>query len=965
MKREAASILCFLALLFSMATPVYGEDLCSVTAIVNSDKLVTISGRIDGGPGRPVNILVRDPNGSLEYMDTCLSGAGGIFNISYNMTNTLAGCYNVTVGTAGAANVAAAYFLYGKNIIEATAVLEDGLVRITGTTGAGAGQLITARITAPDSTEEYAGCAVSVVGGGFQLSYALTNTQTGKYTVYVGASGIEEPAVCYFLSGVKTEVKAKIDNQKLVTVEGVSASPGKPVSVQITDPEGKTEYLAGVLTKKDGTFAISYTMVNETKGYYTVSVSAKGLDTPVKTEFCYGSGLANLTLSNGSLSPVFNSETLSYSVIVNEDIAYVQVTPTAVEPTAIIQVNNAVVKSGTASKAISLNYNSNVISVKVTAADGAYKTYSVTITRNISEDNNLRGLSISRGTLSPSFSADTTSYTAAVTNSISSVKVTPTAVEPTAVILVNNTVVKSGAASEEISLKEGTNTITILVEAPSKAQKIYKITVIRDAPIYREPSKDKEPSRLSSNANLSGLTLNDAVLAPLFSSDNLNYTANVPYATDSVTVTPQTANGNATVKVNNIPVVSGSPSSPIPLNPGSNEISVVVTAENGTTKTYTVTVTRAVLYNVTVGSLSNGTIQADPTAAAAGATINLTITPEDGWQLKINTLKYNDGEDHLIAGTSFVMPAADVTVTAEFEQTASGNANLSDLTLTDENLNNVSLNEDFSPDILDYTANVNYLTASVTVTPTVEDSNSTVSVVNSGLESQNVMLSEGNNIITVTVTAEDGSTRTYTINVIRSAPDNAGLLDLAVSTQHPLSPRPFDHDRLSPNPYTVSVPYSIDSLEVIAIPVNLEDTLEVIAGNMEDDGSINLDVGANNIGIKVTSAADGSVKLYLLIVTREEISNDATLREILISNGTLTPEFDMDTISYSATVEASVSEITIDVTKSHPNADVTINGDRITNVSLNEGENTITILVTAEDDSTTKTYTLTVMRQSP
>jgi len=215
------------------------------------------------------------------------------------------------------------------------------------------------------------------------------------------------------------------------------------------------------------------------------------------------------------------------------------------------------------------------------------------------------------------------------------------------------------------------------------------------------------------------------------------------------------------------------------------------------------------------------------------------------------------------------------------------------------------------------------------------------------------------------VTAEDGSTRTYTINVIRSAPDNAGLLDLAVSTQHPLSPRPFDHDRLSPNPYTVSVPYSIDSLEVIAIPVNLEDTVEVIAGNMEDDGSINLDVGANNIGIKVTSAADGSVKLYLLIVTREEISNDATLREILISNGTLTPEFDMDTISYSATVEASVSEITIDVTKSHPNADVTINGDRITNVSLNEGENTITILVTAEDDSTTKTYTLTVMRQSP
>jgi hypothetical protein len=858
-----------------MAIPVHGEDLYSVTATVNNDKLVTVSGRIGGGPGLPVNILVRDPNGSLEYMNTCLSGAGGIFSISYTMTNTVTGRYDVTVGAEGVANAAATYFLYGKNSLEATAILEDGIVNITGIAGAGAGQLITARIKAPDSTEEYAGCVVSAAGGGFQLSYALTNTRTGKYTVYVGALGIEEPAVCYFLAGIKTEVKAKIDKQKLVTVEGVSVLPGKPVSVRITDPKGITEYLAGVLTKKDGAFAVSYTMVNETKGCYTVSVSAMGLDMPVKTEFCYGSGLAGLALSNCSLDPIFNNETLSYSAIANEDIAFVQVTPTAIDPKAVVSINGNTVTSGTASGNIPLVIGENTITITVTERDKTVTTYVVSVTRKEPD-------------LTPSYTPSNT-----------------------------------------------------------------------------------EPPRLSSNASLSGLVLNDAVLAPLFSSGNLNYTANVSNATASVTVTPTAEDGNATVKVNNIPVVSGSPSSPISLDPGSNTISIVVTAENGTTKTYTVTVNRTVLYNVTVSSLSNGTIQTDPAAAAEGETINLTITPADGWQLKANSLKYNDGADHFIAGTSFVMPASNVTVTAEFEQTASANANLSGLMLIDGNMNSVDLNETFSPETLNYTANVSNSTASVTVTPTVEDVKSTVSVAKNGLESQNVMLGVGNNIITVTVTAEAGNTRTYTITVTRAAPDNAGLLDLAVSTQHPISPAPFDPDRLSPYAYTVSVPNNIVSLQVTAIPVNPADTVEVIAGNMEDDGTINLDVGANNIGIKVTSAIDGSEKSYLLIVTREEISNDATLSSILLSYGIestpidFMPEFNMDTTSYTATVEASVSEITVIAERSHSNADMTINGDRIISVPLNDGENIITILVTAEDGSTTKTYTLTVTRLLP
>lgn len=75
-------------------------------------------------------------------------------------------------------------------------------------------------------------------------------------------------------------------------------------------------------------------------------------------------------------------------------------------------------------------------------------------------------------------------------------------------------------------------------------------------------------------------------------------------------------------------------------------------------------------YAVTIGTLSGGTIEASPTSAIEGTTINLTVAPDTGKQLKSGTLKYHDGSDHAIVGTSFTMPASDVTVIAEFEDIA-------------------------------------------------------------------------------------------------------------------------------------------------------------------------------------------------------------------------------------------------------------------------------------------------------
>jgi hypothetical protein len=82
----------------------------------------------------------------------------------------------------------------------------------------------------------------------------------------------------------------------------------------------------------------------------------------------------------------------------------------------------------------------------------------------------------------------------------------------------------------------------------------------------------------------------------------------------------------------------------------------------------------AVLYSVTVNSMAHGSVIANPTRAAAGSAVILTVTPDPGYELKLGSLKVNNTA--VSAGVSdsvyaFVMPAENAAVSAEFEQTLS------------------------------------------------------------------------------------------------------------------------------------------------------------------------------------------------------------------------------------------------------------------------------------------------------
>ena len=77
-------------------------------------------------------------------------------------------------------------------------------------------------------------------------------------------------------------------------------------------------------------------------------------------------------------------------------------------------------------------------------------------------------------------------------------------------------------------------------------------------------------------------------------------------------------------------------------------------------------------YDITIASLSNGSISAGVSAAGIGTTVNLTISPDAYFALKQDSLKVNNGSITVYgSGLSyyFTMPAFAVTVTAQFVDT--------------------------------------------------------------------------------------------------------------------------------------------------------------------------------------------------------------------------------------------------------------------------------------------------------
>ncbi len=192
----------------------------------------------------------------------------------------------------------------------------------------------------------------------------------------------------------------------------------------------------------------------------------------------------------------------------------------------------------------------------------------------------LAGLSVSSASLQPPFASETTSYIIDLPSATSDLTASATKSDPNDV-LSGAITAPAGQATGQTTISPpgpgSTKDISLTVTSPDGRAKIYTIT-LRAIP-------------LGGDNTLRSLTLSPGTLSPAFSAGTQDYRVNVATAIAEVTVSATKSDANAVISGD----VPNEGRATITLNgPGTTKmISILVTAPNGTSRTYTITVVRA------------------------------------------------------------------------------------------------------------------------------------------------------------------------------------------------------------------------------------------------------------------------------------------------------------------------------------------------------------------------------------
>ncbi|AVK83260.1 hypothetical protein C3943_06620 [Lysinibacillus sp. B2A1] len=353
-----------------------------------------------------------------------------------------------------------------------------------------------------------------------------------------------------------------------------------------------------------------------------------------------------------------------------------------------------------------------------------------------------------------------------------------------------------------------------------------------------------------------------------------------------------------------------------------------------------------------------------PTAADATAKVKVNGHAVNSGTAS-NTIPLNVGENTVTIEVTAEDNTTQRTYTVTVTRFPSSNANLSDLTLSSGLFLPVFNGGDFT-----YSASVENTITSLTVTPTAADATAKVKVnghaVSSGTASNTIPLNVGENTLTIEVTAEDNTTQqTYTVTVTRFPSSNANLSNLTLSSGSFLPV--FNGGDFT---YSASVENAITSLTIT--PTAADATAKIkVNGHAVNSGTasntIPLNVGENTVTIEVIAEDNTTQRTYTVTVTRFPSSN-ANLSDLTLSSGSFLPVFSGGDFTYTASVENAITSLTVTPTAADATAKIKVNGHAVNSgtasntIPLNVGENMVTIEVTAEDNTTQQTYTVTVTR---
>lgn len=306
------------------------------------------------------------------------------------------------------------------------------------------------------------------------------------------------------------------------------------------------------------------------------------------------------------------------------------------------------------------------------------------------------------------------------------------------------------------NLKLGLNTFKITVTSESGVNRIYTLN------IYRNDNRDKTNT-------LSSLEVENNKITPEFNKNTVSYTLTVKKDVTSVKI-------NATLESDKSSFNKGYGPRTVNLNYGVNNVVIKVTSESGAVKTYTIKITR--------------------------------------------------------------------------EDDRSSNNYLKSLNVSSGDFT-------FNKKTLNYSFTVPNEVTSLKVFAAAEDTKSTVS----GVKTYN--LKEGLNKITITVTAENKQTRTYTLQVTRI------VKNITKETNNKLESLEITNYQINFDPETTIYNLTIENEKSLNITPKVQDSTSSVVVN----GNENLKDGS--VIKLVVTAVDGSTKEYIINISKnEEVNNN-------------------------------------------------------------------------------------------
>ena len=449
----------------------------------------------------------------------------------------------------------------------------------------------------------------------------------------------------------------------------------------------------------------------------------------------------------------------------------------------------------------------------------------------------------------------------------------------------------TAAVTGDTGLVTGDNDVVVKVTSSNTLdQQTYTVNVF----------VTEQSNIFSTDATLSALTANGVSVID-------GQTVEVAPLTTAVTVLSTTSHVNATT------VVSGS----LNLVSGVNNVSVTVTAEDGTTiRVYSFKVrvlslpTDVALASFTVNGQSvrnGGRIFLEPGTEA----VTVVATPSDSTSSVVVT-----GRTGLTAGpnTLSVLVTSQAGTSATYEVTLNVQIPSNNSSLVVFKVSGARVTDGT-------TVFIPAGTTAVAVTALASDSAASVAVTGSN------GLQLGENTLTVVVTAEDGTTTTSTVTLNVLASDDTSLALFQYDGSDVSNGEEFDLDN------------GVTSVEITAEATSSLSTVAIV-------GADTLVSGRNVVKISVT-AQDTSVSTYLLIFNVAQ-SDDTSLASLTVGGE--------DAIGGSVTLPAGTRAAAVLAETTDPFASYVVEG----NAELIPGENTVTVTVTAADGEASDVVEVTV-----